>query len=56
MLSLKEDKCRITAIIAQTLEREIQQLASEERRTKSAMVALLLEEAMARRNPKEEDM
>jgi len=48
-LSLKDDKRRITAIISQDLEQKIQKLSVDERRTKSAMTAILLEEAIENR-------
>jgi hypothetical protein len=54
-LSLKEDKRRITAIISKQLEQEIQQLSGIERRTKSSMSAILLEEAIAYRKHKEKE-
>ena len=53
-MSLKDNKCRITSIISLDIEREILRLASDERRTKSSMVALLLEEAIAHRNCEKE--
>jgi hypothetical protein len=45
-LALKEDKRRITAIISEQLEQEIQQFSEVERRSKSSMTAILLEEAI----------
>ena len=48
-MSLKDDKRRITAIINEALEKEIQQLADSERRTKSSMTAILIEEAIEQR-------
>lgn len=48
-MSLKDDKRRITAIISQELEQEIQQLSKAERRTKSSMTAILIEEAIKNR-------
>jgi len=48
-LSLKDDKRRITAIIIKEIEQEIQLLADKERRTKSSMTAILLEEAIEKR-------
>jgi len=50
-LSLKDDKRRITAIISQELEERIQQLSKDERRTKSSMTAILIEEAIKNREP-----
>jgi hypothetical protein len=51
-VSLKTDKRRITAIISQDLELKIQQLSDEERRTKSSMTAILIEEAIEKRTQK----
>jgi len=48
-LSLKDDKRRITAIIRKEIEQDIQRLAEKERRTKSSMTAILLEEAIENR-------
>ena len=48
-MSLKDDKRRITAIIIKEIEQEIQLLADKERRTKSSMTAILLEEAIEKR-------
>ena len=53
-MSLKDDKRRITAIISKSLEAEVQKHAEKERRTKSAMVALLLEEAIDHRTQEQE--
>lgn len=50
-MSLKDDKRRITAIISQELEERIQQLSKDERRTKSSMTAILIEEAIKNREP-----
>jgi predicted transcriptional regulator len=44
--SLKDNKRRITAIISQELENKVQLLSEGERRTKSAMTAILIEEAI----------
>ena len=52
-MSLKDDKRRITAIIKKDLEQRIQQLAEVERRTKSSMTAILIEEAIEHRKSKE---
>gem|GEM_PF-2817185 len=49
VLSLKDDKRRITAIIRKEIEQDIQRLAEKERRTKSSMTAILLEEAIENR-------
>lgn len=48
-MSLKDDKRRITAIISEELERKIQVLSEKERRTKSSMTAILIEEAIEHR-------
>lgn len=48
-MSLKDDKRRITAIIRKEIEQDIQRLAEKERRTKSSMTAILLEEAIENR-------
>jgi len=53
LLSLKDDKRRITAIISQDLERKIKELSKTERRTKSSMTAILIEEAIEHRTQKE---
>ena len=53
-LSLKDDKRRITAIISQDLEQKIHKLSEAERRTKSSMAAILLEEAIENRGRREE--
>ena len=52
-MSLKDDKRRITAIISQDLERKIKELSKTERRTKSSMTAILIEEAIEHRTQKE---
>lgn len=52
-MSLKDDKRRITAIINRDLEAKIQQLSENERRTKSSMTAILLEEAINKREQRE---
>lgn len=54
-MSLKDDKRRITAIISQELERNIQQLSEAERRTKSSMTAILIEEAIENRKQQEKE-
>lgn len=48
-MPLRDDKSRITAIIDKKLEESIIQLAEEEKRTKSAMTAILIEEAVNQR-------
>jgi len=53
VLSLKDNKRRITAIISQELEQKIQQLSGVERRTKSSMTAILIEEAIEHRKQQE---
>ncbi len=52
-MSLKDNKRRITAIISQELEQKIQQLSEVERRTKSSMTAILIEEAIEHRKQQE---
>ncbi len=52
-MSLRDDKRRITAIISQELEQKIQQLSEVERRTKSSMTAILIEEAIEHREQRE---
>ena len=52
-MSLKENKRRITTIISQELEQKIKQLSEDERRTKSSMAAILIEEAIILREQKE---
>ena len=54
-MSLKDDKRRITAIISLELEQVIQRLAEEERRTKSSMTAILIEEAIEHRKQQEKE-
>ena len=54
-MSLKDDKRRITAIIRKELEEDIKLLAAKERRTKSSMTAILLEEAIEKRRQVKED-
>ena len=54
-MSLKDDKRRITAIIGEALEKKIQQLSETERRTKSSMTAILIEEAIEHREQKEKE-
>jgi len=52
-LSLKENKRRITSIISQELEQKVKRLSEDERRTKSSMAAILIEEAILCREQKE---
>ena len=54
-MSLKDDKRRVTAIITQELEQKIQQLSTLERRTKSSMTAILIEEAIQLREQREKE-
>lgn len=54
-MSLKDDKRRVTAIISQELEQKIQQLSEDERRTKSSMTAILIEEAIKYREQQEKE-
>lgn len=54
-MSLKDDKRRITAIISQALEQKIQLLSEAERRTKSSMTAILIEEAIEHREQQEKE-
>jgi hypothetical protein len=54
VLPLKENKRRITAIISQELEHKIVMLSENERRTKSSMAAILIEEAISQREKRKE--
>lgn len=48
-MSIKENKSRITTIVEKELENKIIEIANNEKRTKSAMVAILIEEAIKER-------
>lgn len=53
-LSLKNNNRRITAIITQEQEEKIRQLSDNEKRSKSSMTAILIEEAISARDIKKE--
>lgn len=53
-MSLKENKIRITTIVEKDVEVAVNKLSHIEKRTKSAMVAILIEEALSRRLEKED--